>query len=973
MHDFLARVLPRQGYLVALVFPAQGGRPRHIVKSSVSALSAVCEREDAKGNTVYFACASYTSRKYYDAGEQKWRVRTAENVSHVRSQWLDIDVSAEKASSGEGYASRQDAVAALIEVCKTLKLPAPMVVSSGYGIHAYWPFTRDVPRHDATVWMETLSAALSDAGLRHDTTRTADIASILRPVGSHNYKDPQRPRPVKLLRDIPADIDPERLYQGLDAVTAGDRLPELTGLQEDGWESGVQHYAPSSAKRIASQCRALHHAAKRKGDIPEPYWRAMLGLLKHTEEGEVLIHTWSEGHPEYSRDETEEKAQRWKKGPTSCEHFNDVSRQCQQCPHWGKITSPITLGEEPPEKPARADTPQEPTQVPLTDLKIYSGIDDVDSLPFWHDNYAWDGTHLYMLVDNGKKAAWQPISNTLYYPFLRYETEDRTRAAKVCALTDVRKQRWREFDIETEKVADSRALALALGQHEVLYMPGSRDRNRQFMEDMLYGLRDSGLETTTYNSFGWHDDGCVIGNQMITSGTGRQIYLGSRVPEDLRNGMMPRGDALAWTRAIDEVYNRAGAEAFQFIICAGFAAPIVYLCESDMWHGIPIALVGQSGVGKTATSKVACGIFGDPRTFSIQANEEGTTLKALLQRVSIMRHLPILLDEITGREAGEMQALLFALSNGKPKQRLRPNGEFVEGGQHWDTISFVTSNQSIIETLAQSDILRADATQVRVFEIEIDDSYISKVFKGVNAKEIIERELLSRNCGAIGHSYLRFLAKNREKITRQLQKQRSLYASGIDQQGRERFYYDLIAVVLQAARYAKKLGYIQFDLERMEQWALQHVQSLRHKRKTSLDTPEDYLQAFLSTLTQHTIVTNFFRDGRQKIEGERVVEPLREPQARNATDDRRFYVTLKAYQDWCMLRRIDAAWLLKQLMKEGYVMGEPMRQRITKGTKISGTQARCIELNYDKLDGEAIQIPDQISVIEGSKADAKSK
>ena len=48
------------------------------------------------------------------------------------------------------------------------------------------------------------------------------------------------------------------------------------------------------------------------------------------------------------------------------------------------------------------------------------------------------------------------------------------------------------------------------------------------------------------------------------------------------------------------------------------------------------------------------------------------------------------MDEMTGRNSKELQDMLFALSNGKPKGRLRGDGSFIADDLNWDTITFIT-------------------------------------------------------------------------------------------------------------------------------------------------------------------------------------------------------------------------------------------------------------------------------------------
>jgi hypothetical protein len=350
----------------------------------------------------------------------------------------------------------------------------------------------------------------------------------------------------------------------------------------------------------------------------------------------------------------------------------------------------------------------------------------------------------------------------------------------------------------------------------------------------------------------------------------------------------------------------------------------------------------------------------------IQANDEGTTINALIQRISTMGNLPMLLDEITGRDTAELQSILFALSNGEPKRRLRPDGTELNPGQTWDTISFITGNMSITRMLAESDRVKADASQVRCFEIYLEKGFSRSVFGNINGKDDIEHQLLNKNYGVVGREFISYVIRNREAVSKSLQKLRSSIATshpGSD--SKERFYYDLIATAMVAIGICHKLRFVNFDVKRLRRWALDHVLEMRKVRNKTLNTAEDYLQGFLSYLTQHTVLSKYFRDGRMSTpKGEIIISPIREPLARHATIDRRFLVTQTALHQWCSTQNCTSDWLIKNLQKEGYLMDEPVggpRQRVCKGTNITGTQARCLEFNYDMLDDKKIQLPDYIS------------
>lgn len=133
--------------------------------------------------TVYHACASYKK----PAPGEKFS-RSQRNAAYCKSFWLDLDCGQDKAEKGIGYATQKDAVKALLAFKEKTNLPMPLVISSGYGVHAYWVLTEEI---EASQWTQTallLKRLFSELGIITDPSRTADSASILRPVGTHNRK-----------------------------------------------------------------------------------------------------------------------------------------------------------------------------------------------------------------------------------------------------------------------------------------------------------------------------------------------------------------------------------------------------------------------------------------------------------------------------------------------------------------------------------------------------------------------------------------------------------------------------------------------------------------------------------------------------------------------------------------------------------------------------------------------------------------
>lgn len=184
MVSFLSAILPAQGVYMALELPD----PKHAHFDSIEALAAHIGSSAADG--VYHACAAF----------QDGRSRQVDNVRAVKAFWLDLDCGEANVAKGDGYASQLEAEAALRDFCKSLSLPLPMVVSSGHGLHIYWPLSAEITPEDWKSVATALKRLTNAYGLLADRARTSDIVSVLRPVGSWNRKDAQE-QPVELLRD----------------------------------------------------------------------------------------------------------------------------------------------------------------------------------------------------------------------------------------------------------------------------------------------------------------------------------------------------------------------------------------------------------------------------------------------------------------------------------------------------------------------------------------------------------------------------------------------------------------------------------------------------------------------------------------------------------------------------------------------------------------------------------------------------
>jgi len=198
MNNFLYSVLPDTG--IYQVASTHGSRFTHYPCSSIAEMTRVIKKIDAKKQNVYFACASYYQKSYKDSAG-KVHYRTNENAGWAKSFWIDIDCGADKALSGKGYATTDEASQAVNSFCEGLSLPSPMIIASGGGLHLYWPLKETITKDQWKITANKLKVLTQKHRLLADDTRTADIASVLRPVSSHNWKPSRGGREVTLHKE----------------------------------------------------------------------------------------------------------------------------------------------------------------------------------------------------------------------------------------------------------------------------------------------------------------------------------------------------------------------------------------------------------------------------------------------------------------------------------------------------------------------------------------------------------------------------------------------------------------------------------------------------------------------------------------------------------------------------------------------------------------------------------------------------
>ena len=178
---FLENVLGSDGYYSVLAFNDE----RRIQKfyDSIDAVIHAANNLDTQKLNTFYGLATFK-----DGNSRK-----SENVQHLKSFFLDLDC-----GEGKDYPNQTEAINALRGFVKTLSLPKPVMVSSGYGVHVYWILEDTVHPDEWTPVALQLKKMCVEHGLRADPAVTADTARVLRVPGTHNHKG-NTPKQVKVL------------------------------------------------------------------------------------------------------------------------------------------------------------------------------------------------------------------------------------------------------------------------------------------------------------------------------------------------------------------------------------------------------------------------------------------------------------------------------------------------------------------------------------------------------------------------------------------------------------------------------------------------------------------------------------------------------------------------------------------------------------------------------------------------------
>lgn len=961
VRDFFSLVLPSEGYLIASTpFTPPGSTNRlwrNVVVDDLPALVHQCGTWVLEGKDVFFALASFEQQQVWNPAKVDWKTkekgafekRTQANVKYVKAIWLDLDVGEKKE-----YATQADGFAALKAFCKATGLPKPLVMNSGHGLHAYWPFDQQMSRDDWQPIADKLRDATLAFGLGCDTQCTADAARVLRPPGSRNFKQGGAGMPVRVEMDA-GPYAAALLDAMLTQYLAGTNVPKAarkprasiagTKTPFPGVESNLSTETgpPLNADTLVWECANFaRQAADRGANGTEPEWYLALGLAQFCADPRTVALSVSDAHPGFDPAYMDQKRNQWT-GPPTCATISKIKgmneKVCLSCRHWEKIKSPATIGREIQEAPPREE------HILVNDTKVvlpplpdkYQRLTRQD-----RDGQSYNFIGIVSEDAEGKRQT-QVICPYDLYPkrVLRQTTGDDTVEESTVWVVKLPRLGDIEIKLPQALLSDTRKLhgtLLARGAH---MNANEAKTTNEFMHAYLKELARIRDRERTFDRLGWHEDhhSFVTPNHVYTrSGLVLPHAPDKTIKALTRDSMRPVGDRDKWFNAIKTFYGGAGNEHNRIFGGFSFGAPLLHMTGHK---GIVITASGDTGRGKTTLLDACASLWGEPDALVIGGGQQGSTINGLFMVVGTYHSYPVYWDDTTEREPDEMRRFMLHISNGRDKIRL--SGHEHDGRMRtWETIVLSSANTDDVHRILATG-KDSNPHLMRLISVDfgaVDTSPEAKV----RADRF--RQVIRENHGHAGGPYLQYIAKNYEAIQKRVLAVMEKFDMEQDVEASERFWSAGMACALVGTHVAYKLNLWPFDPFADIEWDKKHLTKMRTQQAQSSATSVDIMDEFLNNNISKSLIIQAKGTSNLDNIASRAYHEL---WIRNEVDNGLVYVSRSAFTKYCSDVKANFNKVESELLAAGIILRKICHKVLGADTPYAVGQTRCWELSMTKL------------------------
>ncbi len=837
---------------------------------------------------------------------------------------------------GSGYPTQTDATIAVMDFIKATGLPHPVVVSSGNGLHLYWPLDKEI---SPEVWLpiaKRLKEVCTEQGLRADPSCTSDSARILRIPGTFNYRDPQNPKPVEILKSRKTAIRlvafAEKLGMGKPVAPADTDLPfavpkNIKYTIDDTTKAFLQNNVTRFKNILVrtETCIQLKHICENQAQVSEPLWRAGLSIAQVCIDRDEAIHAMSNQHPNYSHKETEDKANKTE-GPQYCKTFEGLNPDgCKECPLRGKITTPVVLGRE----VLRAT--EEDNVVVVTDPLTKTAVQEVIE-PFPFPFFRGKAGGVYVESGEGEDRAELCIYEHDFYVVKRMQ--DPVLGESILLRLKLPHDGIREFGLPLPVVVSKDKFRDAIAEYGVMASGKNFDALMTYIQKATKRLQMRERTENMRTQMGWTPEGSfLVGDREIIP-TPNSTDVSRYSPPSaatLRvvSMLQKKGDLEEWRKVVN-FYDTPGLEPFAFAVFLSFGAPLMHLTQYR--GGIYNLMSNQSGIGKSTALMVANSVWGHPVDLMLQKDD---TYNARIHRMGVLQHLPITIDEITNMSPIEMSNMVYAATAARGKNRLQAstNAERVNNTT-WQAPTLVSSNSSLIDKLsAEKDFPEGELMRVMEVAVQRCTNFTKAYTDALFAK-------LYSNHGVAGELYMHHVVNNVGKVQDMLKLIQAQTDNSAHLSQRERIWSNMAAIALTGGTIASALGLHNIDVTRVARWASAHLANAVETTQASIDG-SDSLAAYINQNINNVLIID---DSDTAYKPIALREPRGELLIRYEPNTKTIYLAAPPFKAWCVKKQVGYNALVNSLTASGLEVRMD-KKRMAKGTLLSTPPANALVIH----------------------------
>lgn len=946
--DLLNRVQAPDGWIVVLGLRNGKYADQKIIKTRPEFDALVEDYLDKKWD-VYFGVAKYAEYK-----EKEFRKK--ENVKNLKAFWVDLDCGESKAEINpktgrpDGYIDQRTGLIALQQFCKTIGLPKPLLVSSGRGIHAYWPLTSPVTQDE---W-QPVADRLNELSVIHNLYVDAsvfEVARVLRVPGTLNFKD-NPPKQVEVISDAP-DIEYERFKTILgvraEAFSASNRR-ELSELQKAMASNTASRFSKIMVRSAKGEgCAQLLYQYQNQNSVTEPMWFNALSVAQQCVDRETAIHKISEGYDGYDFEDTERKASHTKFAQR-CSYFEKQNPGgCEGCKWKGRIGSPIVLGKE----IIRGDDPEEAevddalvVKDTLIDTEVQTYKPPVYPFPYFRGKNGG----IYLTAKETEETEPLLVYEHDLYVVKRMFDADPDVGEIILMRLHLPKDEIKEFVLPLSTIGVKERLREGLLKKGVAGMPKQMDALMVMIMSAVKELQYKKKAELMRAQFGWADKNSkfIIGEKEISK-DGVFHSPPSSMTKQFADSMHPLGTFEKW-KEVFNLYGAPGLEPHAFAALTAFGSPLLKFTGHS---GAIINLIHkESGTGKSTALYMCNSVYGHPDKLAAIWKD---TLAAKMLHLGIMNNLPFTIDEITNISPAEFSTLAYSMSQGRGANRSQSQkNELRVNTTTWQTTSLASSNASFYEKLGVHKN-SPDGESMRLLEYAI---HPSNIIPTQVAKHMFDHQL-KENYGHAGEIYCSYLVNNLEDTISNLMAIQEKIDKEMRLTAKERFWSAVISCNITGGLIARSLGLHDYDMKAIYTWAMQMLNVVRQELAPPSNNAAGIIGDFLNRNIQNLLVVNNEVDKRTNLQSAPMQEPRGELIIRYEPDTKLMYIVAKHFKKDCVESQASYKDTITELKAKGIFVKADTKQ-MSKGMRVTspGVHALIFDCSVpDFIDMDAVVAP----------------